>query len=52
MIELSLESCGVGKMEMEGRTIQTQEKGLNKDRGERAARVWELLSNGNISWRN
>lgn len=52
VIELSLESWGVAMMEMEGRTFQTQERSHSKDRGERAGRVWELLSNGTVSWKN
>lgn len=52
VIELSLESWVVAMMEMEGRTFQTQERSHSEDRGERAGCVWELLSNGNMSWRN
>lgn len=52
VIELSLESWGVAMMEMEGRTLQTQERSHSKDRGERAGRIWELLSKGNVSWRH
>lgn len=50
--EQNLESWGVAMMEMEGRTFQMQERSHSKDRSERTGRVWELLSNGNVNWRN